>query len=536
MKQCSKCGSMNDAGNIFCKKCKGRIDRRHQVHDERVMHNVQTFSPSNPQSRTDPAHGQIIYEARPQGNWNEPYEVAPGHPKTASLRRELNILYAVLTVSALLVVGVWTYLKLTDGTESNRVAIALFNKADSHYKNKEYETALGLYQQMQKDYPDNVLSSVAEMKITNARKALEYQWAMENQIEMLIEQAEFAFEKGKMLTPARDNANFYISQVLSLQPANREASQLRANLVEFYRRKAEVAFHDNELDVAKEHYNNMLIIDLENQLAQQRLQTIDDVLEQERREDKLRKKEALLNRRAKALARKEAQKKREFENMTRNIARNEAETKKSAAIAKTSESENTNYEQSASRSLVTASVQSMVDNSPRHSATTAEIQYFPRKPGNLTLLENLENPPADLTAALILKVAGFEQGLSKKRNPLVIYVLGAPDVAESLRAGVGRQIGSAIVGKVLAGNNLPAEKPDILYVGNEVKSKVALIYSQAKKVLSVSSVPSVVRQGVSLGISVGSNRKPLILINRSASAIEGNHWNGNVNDIATLYN
>jgi hypothetical protein len=140
------------------------------------------------------------------------------------------------------------------------------------------------------------------------------------------------------------------------------------------------------------------------------------------------------------------------------------------------------------------------------------------------LYSQVKSAPASIAAAMALKVVGFEKGMDKGGD-ITIYVLGANDVADELKKGVGKPVGKANLKEVLAGDNLPATKPTILFLGNAAKFDAAIQYTHANKVLSVTGLPELASKGISLGFGVGDDNKPKILLNLSASVEEGLDWN-----------
>ncbi len=139
------------------------------------------------------------------------------------------------------------------------------------------------------------------------------------------------------------------------------------------------------------------------------------------------------------------------------------------------------------------------------------------------LCANVANAPASVSAALIIKLAALEKNLSSGGN-ITIYVLGAPDVAAALKEGIGTKIGGGALSDVLSGDEMPAAKPSILFLGNATKVDEVISYTRAQKVLSATGTPDLISKGVTLGIGV-ENDKPVVLLNVSSSSEEGLDWN-----------
>ena len=133
--------------------------------------------------------------------------------------------------------------------------------------------------------------------------------------------------------------------------------------------------------------------------------------------------------------------------------------------------------------------------------------------------------PANIAAALIVKLAALEKNMSGSSKDLTVYVLGASEVANELKKLRGRKIGSAELKNVVLGNGLPENRPDILFVGSDSQVNDAIAYTRSKKCLSVAGIPELVEKGITLGIGIGENGKPQILLNLSSTLQEGMDWN-----------
>jgi hypothetical protein len=145
----------------------------------------------------------------------------------------------------------------------------------------------------------------------------------------------------------------------------------------------------------------------------------------------------------------------------------------------------------------------------------------------------LKKAPADVAAAMLIKVADFEKNISDGRS-VGIYVMGAPEVAAELRKGVGKPIGKGTLGRVDAGNGLPSGRPDILFVGSASGVVSALEYTRKNRVLSATGSPDLVERGITLGFGIGEDDKPKILLNSKSSAAEGVDWNPAILKIAKI--
>lgn len=141
------------------------------------------------------------------------------------------------------------------------------------------------------------------------------------------------------------------------------------------------------------------------------------------------------------------------------------------------------------------------------------------------------NAPAKIVAPMIGKLLAFEKNIA---GNITIYVLGAPDVAAEFEKGIGKTIGRATIVKVDQGPDLPATKPTILYIGDAVKVRQVLQYTQAEKVMSTTGQPALVQSGVALGIGIGEDGKPKVLLNVTTSEREALNWNPAIYEVAQL--
>ncbi|MEJ2053802.1 MAG: YfiR/HmsC family protein [Calditrichaceae bacterium] len=136
--------------------------------------------------------------------------------------------------------------------------------------------------------------------------------------------------------------------------------------------------------------------------------------------------------------------------------------------------------------------------------------------------------PSSITAALLVKVIGFEKNISA--NDIIIYVLGSNELYSELK----KVIGQANIKGVQSGNTLPSSKPSILFVADQRKVDAATKYTQDNKVLSATNIPDLVSEGVTLGFGIGDDNKPKILLNVTSSAKEGLDWNPAIMKVAQV--
>ena len=93
-----------------------------------------------------------------------------------------------------------------------------------------------------------------------------------------------------------------------------------------------------------------------------------------------------------------------------------------------------------------------------------------------------------------------------------------------MKKAEGKPIGSAKLEKVVAGDNLPSEKPSVIYIGSSGKLSDVLNYTKENKVLSITGNPDLVSKNVTLAVGT-SGGKPKIMLNLSSTKDEGIEWN-----------
>ena len=132
--------------------------------------------------------------------------------------------------------------------------------------------------------------------------------------------------------------------------------------------------------------------------------------------------------------------------------------------------------------------------------------------------------PPKMATALILKLVGLEKELMSSDSELTIHVVGSPAMAATFHKVLGLSIGKYKVSMVTASDDLPSEKPSVLCLSDTTKLSETIEYTRREKVLSVTNIPELVAKGISLGVGVGDNGKPEILLNMSSSVKEGLDW------------
>ncbi len=145
-------------------------------------------------------------------------------------------------------------------------------------------------------------------------------------------------------------------------------------------------------------------------------------------------------------------------------------------------------------------------------------------------LSQLADASADIAAEYCLKVGAWEKGIAGGGD-VTIYVLDNPAIAQELTKSIGKKIGKSVLMKVEEGSTLPADKPNILFIGNPTRVAESIKYSRDNNVLSVTHSPGLVWEGVTLGLGI-ERLKTRIVLNLSSSIDEELNWNPAIMKVA----
>ncbi len=134
----------------------------------------------------------------------------------------------------------------------------------------------------------------------------------------------------------------------------------------------------------------------------------------------------------------------------------------------------------------------------------------------------------DLASKIILKIMMLDRELpAKTGGKIVVGVIGSPRAARAFRALEGEAIDkrkTMRVVRVVEYEELPPEvAPTFLFAGENADPREVTRYTRRENVLSVTTVPSYVEAGVTLGIGVENNR-PKIMLNLTGSEAERMSW------------
>jgi hypothetical protein len=127
----------------------------------------------------------------------------------------------------------------------------------------------------------------------------------------------------------------------------------------------------------------------------------------------------------------------------------------------------------------------------------------------------------NVTVSTGLKIISMQKQFSGKSEGITVYVLGDNNVAKAFQAVTEQQFGSMKLARVLFGEDLPAEKPDVLFIGDRNKADQAIKYTRENKVLSMARSDRLIPKGVTLTIYTSPDGGTVITMNMSGALLEG---------------
>ncbi|HPN37478.1 MAG TPA: YfiR/HmsC family protein [Melioribacteraceae bacterium] len=137
--------------------------------------------------------------------------------------------------------------------------------------------------------------------------------------------------------------------------------------------------------------------------------------------------------------------------------------------------------------------------------------------------------PANQVVPLTIKVLALNKSL---KGNIKIYVLGNDAIANELKKNIGNTIVAATISAVDAGSDIPAGKYDIIYVCNASKVNAAKSYAKQHKSLTITNIPTLAFEGITLGFGLDDDKKQIIFLNLSSSSEQGMEWNPAIMKVA----
>jgi hypothetical protein len=132
-----------------------------------------------------------------------------------------------------------------------------------------------------------------------------------------------------------------------------------------------------------------------------------------------------------------------------------------------------------------------------------------------------DEPLPNVAVSLGLKILSLQKQFASKPQGITIFVLGDSNVAKAFLSYVDQSVGTLRLAKVLSGDQLPTEKPDVLFIGDKDKVQDAVKYTRANGVLSMARNEKFISQGVTLNVYLGQAGTPEISVNMSGALLEG---------------
>jgi len=144
--------------------------------------------------------------------------------------------------------------------------------------------------------------------------------------------------------------------------------------------------------------------------------------------------------------------------------------------------------------------------------------------------------PADASqvSQMVSMACVFEKNISSQTE-CNIYVYNSPDIQKAIQSFKGQKLGNATLKSLTSGSTLPNSKPDIILIGNEANFSEILSYCNDNDVLSLTNIPELVKQGVTLGMGIDGSGTPKLLINPDGVAEQGKNFNPAIMKMAKVF-
>ncbi len=140
---------------------------------------------------------------------------------------------------------------------------------------------------------------------------------------------------------------------------------------------------------------------------------------------------------------------------------------------------------------------------------------------------------ADFLATYTLKLASYEKGICDLKDAS-IYVLGDSDLADIFIDKRGEKIGNASLASVMKSDAIPPFKVTILFIAKDTDVEKVLKFARKNKVLTITSIPELVSNGVILSIGADDDGKARVLLNTKESDAQGFEWEPEIMKIAEV--
>lgn len=145
---------------------------------------------------------------------------------------------------------------------TERSSQMLFAQAEELYIQGSYFASRKIFQRFLDSFPESALAGMAYQRISNIDNGLiaeeEQRIYRQKRVELLIRKAQNAFDNQQLLKPEGENAFFFISEVILLDPGNGEALAIRDQIVSYYDAQGASAIAHGRYKAARTCYENIL--------------------------------------------------------------------------------------------------------------------------------------------------------------------------------------------------------------------------------------------------------------------------------------
>lgn len=303
---CSKCGAPNLEINLFCKKCHYTFPREKKPgpfqsgsRSAQEIRRPVNAAVEQLHSRPEPAAAVVekipIPNAVPAADVREVPPAAPAakvhpprprkapRPQGRLLTINRKVLYAGLGAAAAVALFFAAYgLLFPTETRTAPNAEQFYSRAEQLYAEQQLSQARQMYQQFIIAFPGDTLTTAAKNRIDEINAIFQdreiEKKQREEQIEVLMAQAEQAFRRRQYLAPPQNNAVAYLQQVLAAAPNHPGALEMQQSILDFYREKAAAAEKNRRYREAQRYYENVLAIQPKDSAAIARLSASQEAL------------------------------------------------------------------------------------------------------------------------------------------------------------------------------------------------------------------------------------------------------------------
>ncbi len=152
---------------------------------------------------------------------------------------------------------------------------ALSKDAEIAWQKNDLGTALLLYTQIKENFPEDVVA------LENLKRLQIKLTARRNMIPHLLHLGENALNNDRLIAPNGNNAYYFVSQVLSIEPTNQQALDLKLQIKEALLAQAEDLTSRDDLQAAVKTYERMLYLFPEDSRIPSKIQILTDQIEQQ---------------------------------------------------------------------------------------------------------------------------------------------------------------------------------------------------------------------------------------------------------------